>query len=124
LDVLLLLESSIIILTWCIEIDGNGDWPDTVSWGLLIDGIISNGAWRVGGFILSEAWFEDLEEPEILWVHASLSAISMDFVDGVVLLLWFIASIAAWSSWLSGVLPVLEFVHFFGEEVVGLSGGH
>ena len=95
-----------------------------MSWGLLIDGIFSNGAWRVGGLILSEAWFKDLEDPEMFGLHASLSAHAVGFVDGVVLLLWLIASVAAWSGWLSRVLPLFEFFNLFGEEVVGLSGGH
>jgi len=78
-----------------------------VSWGVLVVSVLSVGTWSVG-ITLLKAWLEKFVQPELRWIHASLTTVVEDVVDGVVLLKWLSAVMAAWVSRLWSILSWVE----------------
>ena len=89
--------SGLVLWSWTVEIKGHGDWPHAVGWSVLVLGVVSVSAWGVGLRLL-KSWLEDLVDPELVWIHAGLSAVVENVVDRVVLLEWLGAGVAAWGS--------------------------
>lgn len=86
-----------------------------MSWCVLVVSVLSIGTWSVG-FTLLKSWLEKLVQPVLGWIHASLTTVVEDVIDGVVLLKRLSAVMAAWVSRLWSILSWVE-------ESISLSWG-
>ena len=80
-----LFDNGFLGWSWSVQVEGHCDGPDAVGWGVFVDGVLSVSTWSVSGRLL-KSWLEDLVDPELLWIHASLTAVVENVIDGVVLL--------------------------------------
>ena len=80
-----LFDNDFLGWSWSVQVEGHCDGPDAVSWGVFVDGVLSVGTWSVSCRLL-KSWLEDLVDPELLRIHASLTAVVENVVHGVVLL--------------------------------------
>ena len=71
-----------------------------MSWSILIVIVPSDQARGIGRGVLGKRWLKDFVKPELRWVHASFTAISVLCVHRIEFLKRQLALLAAWVSWL------------------------